>query len=79
MFLIQLTDSDKPVYLEVLRDGVCYGVHKENSAMAFRKRHLADLFLAENSALLSRGAKVVEVQVPERAIQQPKNLETREN
>ncbi len=77
MFLIQLTDSDKPVYLEVLRDGVCYGVHKENSAMAFRKRHLADLFLAENSALLSRGARVV--QVPERAVQQPKNLETREN
>ncbi len=71
MYAIQLSGK---VMLEVLRDGVCYGTHKVNDALLFRKRHLADLFLVENSALLSRGAQVVEI--PERAVEKT-DFETR--
>ena len=72
-------DGSKSLYLEDLTGagGLCLGTHRVESALTFRKRHLAEDYLRENEKLLTTDARVKMIEVPERAVQQPKNLETR--
>jgi len=75
-----LLEVAKGLYVEYLsQSGQVVGCHRVKDAMSFRYRLAAEDYVALNKKLLPTDVRVVAVDLTEHAVQQTKNLETREN